>query len=104
MPMDEQYRRGYAAGYADGVRDAVESKVKPAKESLVASIPVKGMVISTRAINCLIAAGCRTVLDVSELSEFKISRMRNMGKKTAHEIACWLMENGINDSAWSAFL
>ena len=104
MAKDEQYRRGYAAGYADGVRDVQQSKVKTVKDSTVAGYPVKGMEISQRAINCLSAAGCVTVLDVAELSEYQIATMRNLGKITAHEIACWFLENGITNSAWSNYL
>lgn len=104
MVIDEQYRRGYLAGYADGVRDVMAGKAKSFSSQEVACYPVKAMTISQRSINCLTAAGCEFVSDVVCLSEFKIATMRNVGKVTAREIACWLIENGIMDSAWSAFI
>ena len=104
MAKDEQYRRGYAAGYADGVRDTMESRVKSMESSKIGTLPVQGMIISQRAINCLVLAGCINVADVAGLSEETISRMRNLGKKTAQEIAQWMIDQGILDSPWSAYL
>lgn len=104
MAKDEQYRSGYLAGYADGVRDAAQSRIKPFGEQELGQYPVNGMQLSSRAINCLTASGCEFVSDVAGLSEFQIATMRNLGKITAKEIACWMVENGIMDSAWSNFL
>ena len=104
MAKDEQYRRGYAAGYVDGVRDSLQGHVKSAAELNIGKYPVMAMTISQRAINCLTNAGCVYISDVAELSEDTISTMRNMGKKTAREIACWLLDNGIRVSGWSKFL
>ena len=104
MARDVQYRRGYAAGYADGVKDAARSRVKSVQTCGMGDFPVKGMSISQRGINCLISAGCTSLSDVTSLSSEQIFSMRNVGKKTAGEIARWLNENGILDSAWNEYL
>lgn len=104
MARDEQYRRGYAAGYADGVKDASRSRVKSVQTCGMGDFPVKGMSISQRGINCLISAGCTSLSDVTSPSSEQIFSMRNVGKKTAGEIARWLNENGILDSAWNEYL
>ena len=46
----------------------------------------------------------RYISDVAKLSEQKIATMRNLGTKTASEIARWLDEQGISYSAWCRYL
>ena len=104
MAIDEQFSKGYAVGYSDGVRDTLEGKAKLMENRMHTEYPVKAMAISSRAINCLLSAGCSCVSDVVALSEYKITTLRNVGNKTAREIACWLVRNGFVDSAWNAFL
>lgn len=104
MVMDDRYRNGYLAGYFDGVRDAAGGKLKAGSAESIEQYPAKAMGISQRAINCLTVAGCEFVSDVVGLTEFQIATMRNVGKVTAKEIACWMIQNGIVNSAWSKFL
>lgn len=104
MSKDHLYRVGYIAGYWDGVKDAVSGKVNDWQASDTASLPIKAMDISPRAYNCLVMCGCVQVKDVAALSSEEIMRMRNLGSKTAFEIAHWLTMQGILSSAWSEYI
>lgn len=102
--QDDHYYKGYIAGYRDGMTDAASGKTAAITESDVINLPIKGMALSTRAYNCLARADCVYIADVAALSEITIATMRNLGPKTASEIAHWLDEHGIRYSAWSRFL
>lgn len=103
-PQDDLYYKGYIAGYQDGIRDAAAGRNVKMTESDVMGLPIRGMALSVRASNCLSRAGCTNVADVAALSEHSIAVMRNMGTKTASEIARWLDAHGISFSAWSKYL
>ena len=98
------YYIGYLAGYRDGVRDAVAGKTTLLIESDITKLPITVMHLSVRAHNCLARAKCEFVEDVALLSEHAIITMRNLGPKTAREIAQWLDTHGICYSAWSQYL
>ena len=97
MERDKLMLKGYLEGYQDGFRDGASGKVR---DDTFLGLPVRMMPLSARARNCLTAAGCDTVAEVVDLEESKIARMRNLGVKTGKEIALWLAENGIFESAW----
>ena len=99
-----QYRNGYVAGYWDGVKDACCGKTTQWKSGDMMNLPVKAMGLSSRALNCLICNGCTNVGDVLQLSSCQIMRMRNLGPKTASEIAQWIIEKGILSTAWSEYI
>jgi len=98
------YMQGDIAGYSDGVRDANSGKPVDWMTSDLARLPIKAMALSSRATNCLMNYGCTRVEDVIQLSRDRIVRMRNLGPKTASEIAQWLIENGIVCTAWSEYI
>ena len=104
MRMEPLYMRGYLAGYRDGVRDSVSGKGLQWQENDMGQLPVQAMGLSSRACNCLIYSGCVHIKDVVALSDDTIMRMRNMGPKTAAEIAEWMIEHGILSTAWSGYL
>lgn len=104
MYKDSLYQKGYIEGYWDGVKDTVSGKVPNWKKTEIAGLPIKSMELSTRACNCLIHSGCTHVCDVIALSGDAILRMRNLGPKTASEIARWLIERDIFDTAWSEYI
>ena len=95
--------KGYLAGYRDGVQDAISGKVT-SEEADVKKLPVQTMGLSARACNSLVYGGCSCIGDVIALSSSEIMKMRNVGEKTASEIARWLVEHGILYSAWSEYL
>ena len=98
------YKNGYIAGYWDGVKDACCGKAMQWQSKDMMNLPVKAMGISSRAINCLINSGCNRIGDVMQLSRSQIMCMRNLGPKTASEIARWVTEQGILSSAWSEYI
>lgn len=104
MSKDHVYKKGYAAGYWAGVQDAVSGTVIDLQSSDIRRLPIQAMEISARACNCLIHSGYTHVEDLLSLSHRDIARMRNVGRKTASEIAKWLTEQGILGTAWSEFL
>lgn len=104
MSDDHLYKKGYAAGYWAGVQDALSGTVTDWRSSDIRKLPIQAMGISSRACNCLMFSGCTHVEDLFSLSGCDIARMRNVGRKTASEIAKWLTEQGILDTAWSEFL
>ena len=103
MEKDQSYYNGYLTGYWDGVKDASSGKTSDWQKTGIGKLPVKAMAISTRAHKCLLNSGCTNVEDVIALSDDTIRKMRNMGKKTASEIAHWLIEHGIPGSPWSEY-
>ena len=104
MQPKDSYLAGYLTGYRDGVRHAFEGKVSPSIDADLLDLPIDAMNLSTRALNCLIGAHCNCIRDVVSLSDLRISTMRNLGIKTASEIAKWLHSQGLCYSAWSRHL
>ena len=104
MSKDANYTKGSIAGYKDGVKDAVAGKFTDWSALELADLPVHAMAISTRAKNCLIYSGNTSVGDVLTLKSEDIMKMRNLGRKTASEIAKWLISNGFAYSAWSEYV
>ena len=101
---ETQYYKSYIAGYRDGVKDALNGKIQMQSSSDPAKYPIQAMGLSTRAANCLIRAGCQPVADVLSLEEDSIRRMRNLGTKTALEIAAWLVDHYYFSSVWVQYL
>lgn len=98
------YYKGYIAGYRDGICDAACGKNRVNIENDITRLPIIAMALSSRAQNCLHRAGCTYIADVAALSDYTIATMRNLGAKSASEIACWLDAHGICYTAWSKYL
>lgn len=102
--IDKQYYKGYLAGYWDGVNDIRRGRLlKPDTDDLM-MLPVEAMTVSVRARNCLLRSGCAYICDVVSLEEQAIATMRNLGAKTASEIAQWMIAHGIMHSIWTNYL
>ena len=98
------YCQGYLAGYQKALMDY---HILPKDSHIpvdIATLPIDQLGLSARAVNCLHAAGCRCIADVCGLDLFRIQRMRNLGPKTAAEIAGLIVGYGIHHTAWSQFL
>ena len=102
--MKTLYHKAYLAGYLDGLRDAERGKTIASVSTDLLEFPLNAMEISTRAGNCLSASGCTCVADIVALDADTIKIMRNLGRKTASEIAEWLETHRIHTSAWSLYL
>lgn len=103
-----EYNKGYSKGYTDGYRHGrfdQENNIKHSygPDDLLAQ-PVEYLNLSTRAQQCLFLHGCETVGDVVRLTEDVIRATRNLGRKSADEIARKLKATGIQGSAWDQFL
>lgn len=100
----EGYQQGYAAGYQAGVEAARNGRIPQEYKSNITELPVDAMDVSTRAKNCLRNIGCRTIADVLALDSLVLARARNLGCKTAKEIAHWLTAQDLPYSAWNQYL
>ena len=99
----EAYHRGFLIGYQAGFRDGLRKQSSPDFGQL-STVPIEALGLSTRAYHCLYFSGCRIVADVIQLREPDIQQMRNLGKKTASEIAHTLSVLGLRGSQWDLFL
>ena len=106
MKLSNNYAfcKGYLAGYRDGLRDGGSVNIENSDVLNIQLLPIRAMGISTRAHNCLTLMGCKTIADVIAMGSEMIASTRNMGPKTASEIAKWLTEQGVVNTAWSEFL
>ena len=100
----EGYKVGYAQGYKDGNADGRNGVEKPAISEELLNHPINSMGLSVRAFNCLLRAGCERVGDVIRLSEYQIQTLRNLGPKSANEIACTLRDMGIPNTNWESYI
>ena len=66
-------------------------------------IEVRDMGLSVKAMNRLIAKGCKVVADVVALKADEILNIKMLGKTMRREIALKLESMGITDSDWSKF-
>ena len=103
-----EFNKGFSKGYAEGYRHGradQENNVNYSygPEDLMAQ-PVEYLNLSTRAQQCLFYRNCETVGDVVRLTEDTIRTTRNLGKKSADEIARKLHAAGAKGSAWDQFL
>ena len=103
-----EFNKGYSKGYTDGYRHGktdAENNVTYSygPEELLAK-PIQHLNLSTRSQQCMFALHCETVGDVVRLTEEQIMRTRNLGKKSADEIARKLNAAGAKGSAWDQFL
>lgn len=103
-----EYNKGYSKGYRDGYRhgrtDAENNVAFSYGPEDLLSQPIQYLNLSTRAQQCMFGLGCKTVGDIVRLTEEQIMRTRNLGKKSADEIARKLNAAGAKGSPWDQFL
>lgn len=103
-----EYNKGYSKGYRDGYRhgrtDAENNVAFSYGPEDLLSQPIQYLNLSTRAQQCMFGFGCKTVGDIVRLTEEQIMRTRNLGKKSADEIARKLNAAGAKGSPWDQFL
>ena len=98
------YRQGYLAGYQKALMDYCIFPKDSHIPVEIQTLPLDNLGLSARAVNCLRSAGCNCIGDVCGLDELRIQRTRNLGPKTAAEIAALIVGYGIYHTAWSQFL
>ena len=100
----DAYELGYQAGYRQALVDHQIIPSDPHVPVVIQALPIDHAGLSVRAVNCLRAAGCCCIADVCRLDEARIRRMRNLGPRTAAEIAGMIVGYGIHHTAWSRFV
>lgn len=98
------YKTGYNQGYKDGYADRQNGVEQPSISEELLNHPIDSLGLSVRAYNCLLRANCKRVGDVVRLSEYQIQTLRNLGPKSACEIACALRDLGIPNTNWAVYL
>ena len=98
-----EYERGFRHGYQKAINDFLNGKLCTSISQDIAQLPLEAVTLSPRARNCLLRAGCQCLADVYNLSEHQIATMRNLGTKTAAEIADVLAEYGLHLTHWAKY-
>ncbi len=104
LEMSWSYGRGYMDGYRAALEDNAAGTLPGSGNKDVALLSIAHLELSARAWNCLTRQGCSTIGDVMALPADTILRMRNLGVKSAAEIARALEKFQITDTAWRPFL
>lgn len=94
------YNKGYRHGYLDGYRDGAGQEYPNG----IPDLPLEYMGLSVRARNCLTKAGMERIEDVASANRTRIQYMRQLGPKSADEVARALWAMGIRGTDWDLFL
>ena len=100
----EGYKIGYDQGYKDGYTDGKNGTEQPSASEELLKHPIESLGLSARAFNCLYFAQCLRIGDVVRLPAEQIERLRNLGPKSANEIACALRRIGIPNTDWYRYI
>ena len=95
------YQQGFQAGYQTALAHCCQDTSAPSQDLL--TLPLEALGLSSRARNRLTCAGCRCLGDVCALSIHQIATMRNLGIKTAAEIAEVLAEHNLHNTHWAKY-
>ena len=102
--FSKAYLQGYFAGYQAARNDMEQQIDRQSIESSLLSHPIVAMELCSRTFNSLNRAGFHYVGDLTDLSDARIVTIRGLGAKGRSEIARWLDNNGIVNTAWGLFL
>lgn len=75
--------------------EVVESTPDEPREASIHDMPVEGLGLSVRSLNCLKRAGVRTVGDLVQYNEEDVMKLKNFGQKSLDEIKDKLVEYGL---------
>lgn len=101
---DQGYTHGYKAGYEMGRKDERTGREQAYEDNPDMNLTIENLNLSTRAYQCLRKLVCHKIGDVAQKEADDIWRTRNMGKKTADEIAQALRNHGIYNTDWDQFI
>lgn len=103
-----EYKKGYELGYEKGYEDCAADQengvTRNGYDIALMNLPLDSIGLDIRPYNCLLRSGCHTVGDCVRLNHEQISRMRNLGVKSADMIAKALHHLDIYNSAWDKFI
>lgn len=89
--LKDEYDQVLAAYQAVSGRPAEEV----AMETTCLQKTLEELDLSVRSYNCLRRAGKNTVGDISKMTEVELSKVRNLGRKSAEEVKAKLAEYGL---------
>lgn len=98
-----EYEQGFRHGYLKAIEDFLNGELCTSISQDITQLPLEAVTLSPRAKNCLLRAGCQCLGDVCSLSAHQIATMRNLGVKTAAEIAEVLAEYGLRLTHWAKY-
>lgn len=97
----DEYVRGYNAGFEDAEKGGTNYVSSYHSHHL----NMEDLDLSVRSFNCLKRAGINTLEDIINITNpDAIMRIRNLGRKSAVEIAEKLLRLGICNEAWASIL
>lgn len=103
--INSQYTKGYSDGYIKGLNDAKSGDKATQKSDMFFQNNLESVELSVRAYNCLKQAGVNTIGDLLEFDDIEsIYNIRNLGKKSAVEIARKLSDFGIKGTVWEKLI
>ena len=103
IALHQEYMRGYEKGIASLSRRNEDNE--DVTEDKSDSVLVQDLNLSVRTTNCLVRANLDTLEKLLEVdSPEQIMKIRNLGKKSAGEVAKRLNELDLIDTAWNEFL
>ena len=98
MRLAQERIKAYREGFLDGYHKSGVQRNVPVPDMLLEELE-----LSAHARQCLAWAGIQTVRELMECPEEKIRYMRNMGPKTASQIAEALRKVGVVYTSWDKF-
>ena len=103
VALHQEYMRGYERGFA--VASGNAENTEEIQEEKDETILVMDLNFSVRTTNCLVRAKLNTLEDVLKVaSTDDIMKIRNLGKKSAGEVARRLNELGFPGTVWDEFI
>lgn len=107
---DKEYQRGFLSGYAAGYQACTDDFINgrsysPLNDDIM-NLPLEVLTLSARAYNIFHNKKYSRIRDIASLDADSIRAMRNLGAKTADEIARALQAIGfpIEHTAWYQYL
>ena len=98
--VEKRLYEEYTRGYDDGITDSDYNQI--GKRHLL-HMPIEEMDLSVRSYNCLKRANKNRIEDLQPLNRDEIMKIRNLGRKSAQEIALKLRKLGFYFPSWVAF-
>lgn len=89
--LHEQYHCAYNKGYIDGYMENIRK------------LTLEKLNLPTRAYNCLIRAGYKTIGNIMDLGSEEILRIRYLGMAGKITVANQLQQYGIKQTAWDIY-
>ena len=112
---NQEYIKSFNDGFTQGYERAINNVRKQEKyikseiknidrDDVYSTTIIEDLDLSVRSYNCLKRAGFNTVMNLTNIEEDKILKIRNLGLKCCKEIATKLKDLGITGTAWENYL